>query len=453
MPHAARRRVSLPLAIVVAALGCASVRTTTAEAQGVPTPDRARGLYWAGLVREDTGACAGSFRVVGDERDACTHGPDPAPAGVDVTRRPTTEELVAGVNEGSRSASSSSVPCYGDGTSGRRIQAVYAYAEDVPNRAADVVDLIAGWAGAVDQIFVDSAAKTGGVRHVRWVTDAACKLSVTVVRMAATGDDSFSNTIAELESAGLTRTDRKYVTWVDDTRYCGIAQFWRDDRAGTANLSETGPLYARVDSGCWGFHNTVEAHELMHTIGGVQASAPHSTAAGHCTDEQDRMCYTDSQSTVLTYGCAYEHERLFDCGDDDYFHTNPPAGSYLAGHWNTASSSFLERAEPGASTDPGPATTAPTTTTTTWSGSTTRKVTSATYAAPTGAGTLDASVTFAKSKSLTLSVRRADGTVLASRSGASPLSVSAPVAAGTHALVVTASGASSFTLTASFPNP
>ncbi|MCA1684192.1 MAG: fibronectin type III domain-containing protein, partial [Actinobacteria bacterium] len=100
--------------------------------------------------------------------------------------------------------------------------------------------------------------------------------------------------------------------------------------------------FSRVDNGCWGLAGqSVEAHELMHNLGGVQESAPNATIYNHCTDERDRMCYADGSGQLLIQMCATSHENVFDCNHDDYFHTSPPAGSYLAGHWNTANSRWL----------------------------------------------------------------------------------------------------------------
>jgi hypothetical protein len=57
------------------------------------------------------------------------------------------------------------------------------------------------------------------------------------------------------------------------------------------------------------------------------------------------MCYDDGTAAVITNSCDQADEALFDCDNDDYFHTDPPAGSYLATRWNTARSSFLSSAE------------------------------------------------------------------------------------------------------------
>ncbi len=81
----------------------------------------------------------------------------------------------------------------------------------------------------------------------------------------------------------------------------------------------------------------------MHNIGGVQLSAPNTSGGFHCTDEYDVMCYSDSPYfPPMEYVCTNpSRDRLFDCNHDDYFHTNPLPGSYLATKWNAANSVFL----------------------------------------------------------------------------------------------------------------
>ena len=67
-------------------------------------------------------------------------------------------------------------------------------------RAAALASSVGQWAGNVDAVFDDSAAETGGVRHVRWATDASCNLVIQRVKLSTTGDDNFNNTMSELHS-------------------------------------------------------------------------------------------------------------------------------------------------------------------------------------------------------------------------------------------------------------
>jgi len=227
------------------------------------------------------------------------------------------------------------------GTDGARVQAVYVHAADVADSYSGLLASLEQWTANVDSVFATSAAETGGVRHVRFVTDASCTPAVADVTVSSTGDDDLSNTITELQAQGYNRTDRKYLLWVDASVYCGIATVENDDSAAATNRNNSGPSYGRVDSGCWG--GDTEAHELEHNLGGVQLSAPHSDGGWHCTDEYDRMCYETSGHT-MTYPCPLEHDHVLDCGHDDYFSTVPDPNGYLASHWNSANSVFLTSA-------------------------------------------------------------------------------------------------------------
>lgn len=321
--------------------------------------DAARGLVFRGLERGQAGGpCETGFVVrLRGKRVGCTHGPDPAPPGHDVRRlRPLSELAAASGAEGTAAAQGDapSAPCFGDGVSGNRVQAVYAYPADGADDYGSVAPLIRQWAAIVDQVYNDSAAETGGIRHVRFVTDADCQVDVVKVPLSSEGVASFGGTANDLAAQGHNRADRKYLVWVDAYVLCGMAEIRSDDR-GTADNVHNGyfPMMARVDRGCWGFpERSVEAHELAHTLGAVQPGAPNATSIGHCVDESDLMCYDDDgvvDGTVetpsgprpLVSRCSASHERLFDCRHDDYFHTDPPPSSYLAKHWNIAQSSFL----------------------------------------------------------------------------------------------------------------
>ena len=327
-----------------------------ASAAADPKDDPARGLRFTGLERATEGRCKGKFEIHANAAAArgipapCSHGPDAAPDGLDVriAREPETAGETA-----LRPEPVTAAACTGDGSTGRRVQLVYANIAGKADRYATFAASFQTWAAAMDSVFDRSAAETGGSRRIRFVHDANCTPIIARTTLSVTAGNDFGATVDELASKGFSRDDRKYLVWVDANVYCGIGQVYNDDRAGQNNLNNVYSLISRVDNGCWGVvGQSVEAHELMHNLGGVQETAPNATVYSHCTDESDRMCYADGSGQPMVPRCASGHENTFDCNHDDYFSTAPPAGSYLATHWNAASSAWLSTGEVAA-TVPG----------------------------------------------------------------------------------------------------
>lgn len=108
-----------------------------------------------------------------------------------------------------------------------------------------------------------------------------------------------------------------------------------DDQPGPANAFNNGRHYTEIAVPCWGVN--AAAHELGHMLGAVLPGAPHYQGGGHCSQEWDLMCYGDTQSFDCT---ERDFDRLLDCGNDDYFSTNPTpaAGSPPTGTSPTAPS-------------------------------------------------------------------------------------------------------------------
>jgi len=266
--------------------------------------------------------CGDALRIGGT--DLCTHGDD-APA-------PDTAAA------GSSTVAEAGAPPDACADGALRVQALYAHAGSTASRAGELVPRIRGWAGAVDQVFRQSS---GGARSVRWAASAgSCTLDVAVVHLSAEAAGSFPTTVRELRAAGFDRPDRRYLVWFDADVYCGVATLQHDDRPDGSNRNNGAvAAYGRIDRGCWG--GATEAHELVHMLGGVQRSAPNATRLGHCRDEADLLCYADEAGVQVRQVCGADFELRLDCRGDDYFNVAPPAGSYLATHWNVASSAFL----------------------------------------------------------------------------------------------------------------
>lgn len=303
----------------------------------LPTSNSVRGLDYQGLQIADSGPCHDGFQIMIkqslSQHILCSHGPDASPPGVDVR----THIPAPSVN---RSSAPESVTCDGDGVTGRRVQLIYAHASDVADRYSSYVSSFRQWAAEMDDIFLKSAQQTGGTRHIRFVTDSSCVPVIPDVSLSPTGDDNISNTVSELQSQGYNLTDRKYVVFADAHVYCGISSTAFDDQSGWRNANNFGDSFGRVDTGCWG--SVIPAHELMHELGAVQPSAPHSDGNWHCTDGHDNMCDHGASPNLTFTACPDPvQDSLMDCNHDDYFSTKRLANPYLAAHWNSAVSLFL----------------------------------------------------------------------------------------------------------------
>ncbi|WP_418955500.1 RICIN domain-containing protein [Streptomyces tritici] len=362
----------------------------------VPKSEPKRGLVYKGLtVAPEGDRCTGVYRTAAG---ACTHGPDAPPKGVDIKKStapaipvsaPADDPTKAGsggsVAGGPPAATASAldaaasggaaprtagavtarqtsaaagpagqtVQCDGDGSTGNRVQVVYVHAPG-RDRYAQYFPSFRKWAADADLIYSESAKDTGGVRHIRYVTAADCTPTVLNIELPDSALAEFSATNRALAAKGLDRRDRKYMIFADAQVYCGIGTFAGDERPGQNNLSNFGPSYGRTDAGCWGGHTA--AHELGHNLGAVNNSAPNTSRGAHCTDEWDVMCYSDSPyyPKMRTVCQGQDYENRLDCNHDDYFHTNPRPGSYLATHWNIADNQFLTRSGGTTNPDPGP---------------------------------------------------------------------------------------------------
>lgn len=307
----------------------------TPSPRPLPPNQPARGLIYDGLEPGTDRICRGGFKL--RDNNHCTHGPDAAPLGVDVR----TAAAPLAPNAPSQV---SAIQCDGNGTSGYRTQVMYVRPSDRADRFATYAVSIQSWAASADTIYQDSAAETGGYRRLRFVHDAGCNIIVLNVVIPGIGTVDFNTMVTQLKALGYNSSSRKYMIFFDLNYYCGIGSLYNDYSFAQTNWNNGGPSYARADTSCWS--GPVIAHESMHNMGAVQLNAPHTSGGYHCVDEWDRMCYPDSPNyPAMQYVCGdinhSVHDNLFDCNHDDYYHTNPAPGSYLATYWNSANNRFL----------------------------------------------------------------------------------------------------------------
>jgi hypothetical protein len=231
--------------------------------------------------------------------------------------------------------SPSSIPCYGDGQSGKRIQVVTVYgAHQHPWTSEQKRDIKHSLQRA-DWYLNKNAQESSGnarTRHYRFVTNSNCIPILSEVMVPQSvwkqGGSAIQANIRARAPQEFARSDRVYAMYVkgsaDAKSYdCGWGEWTGDDRDTASNANNDGDRYACI----FDFNNStaILLHEIGHVLGAVNNSAPHSTGEGHADD-----------GDVIGGNTLW-----FDKGYDDYFDALVEPGEYLDTHWNLADSAFL----------------------------------------------------------------------------------------------------------------
>lgn len=218
---------------------------------------------------------------------------------------------------------------------------LYAVAADRPDRYATLLPALRALVLEANGHLAQTARPfLVDVRYKVLCTEEGLVRVDRVVLPTPAAATSFSTLVSDLQEQGYADALAKHWVHYDDhvAGFGGQGTVLLDDAPGPGNANNGGPSYA-VTYG----HLSVGLmmHESAHTMGAAQPSAPHGTGAWHCNDGVDVLCYADGgpASAYDPSACAGRNSAVmaFDCNLDDYFHPDPPAGSYLATHWNLGS--------------------------------------------------------------------------------------------------------------------
>lgn len=267
-----------------------------------------------------------------------THGPDPVDVFHHIPASDGGDAEVAAVAD-------LEPACVSGAAGTRHIQVIYARANDDADRYTTLAPVIRDLIADAHGTFTEALSATGGAGtklRVKCVSGAIHVPNAVLPTPRATA--SFSTLKSDLKAMGYDDPKAKYLVFYDDPDACacgGLGEIYGDDTASSSNLNNGNAAEPQfgVNYGYTGtFGTKVFLHELSHTLGAVQLSAPHTSGAWHCTDGRDTMCYDDGGSQSGNYNEAACSTEVYDCGRDDYCNASPAPGSYLAGHWNVCSS-------------------------------------------------------------------------------------------------------------------
>jgi hypothetical protein len=241
------------------------------------------------------------------------------------------------------------------------IKVIYAYASDVGDRFALHGSAIQRYTKAAAAKVALSSDKT-----LRLDRGSSCGNAFLDIQTVALGHPvafyEANSVLTDIQRHLPDRRGVNYLVFVDFklAKLSAAAGSWAEDDSpwatNTANMTGHS-RYAYLQAGGDDFFGSEQLasqyadqvlHEVLHTLGAVQPSAPHFSGGAHCYQLFDVMCYTpkDGTTDVFLRDCELSREapnpgKPVDCGGDDYFKASPAPGSYLAAHWNLYNSGFL----------------------------------------------------------------------------------------------------------------
>lgn len=291
-------------------------------------------LSGAGFI-SDSAACPGEWFSVFTAR--CSH-PDIVDAEVPLDADdPISAEYVA-------AAEAEATPAYcRQPSNANRYRVVYAYTGET-SRYNRLRDDIRDKARKADYYVWASARQNGSSRHMRFVCNSDNRIRVWEVRLPRSADDNPNATYNALRAHSFYDRTKRYVVfadWADSLNtstqfYCGWAERFGDDQPGAGNANNSSDVIAlvflRPDNPCFDKAAHSALHEVGHTLGAVQRSAPNHCCGGHTSQKHDAM--RNAGTGTLVAACSEgRFANRYDCGDDDYFNADPtlPARrTYLA---------------------------------------------------------------------------------------------------------------------------
>ena len=192
-----------------------------------------------------------------------------------------------------------------------RTSRVYAYASDVGDRF--------GLFGTAIQLYTKAAAAKVALssnKTLRLDRGSSCGNAFLDIQTVALGHPvasyATSSVLDDIQSRLPDRPGVNYLVFVDFALpvLSVAAGSWAQDDSPWATNAANVPAhsrYAYLEGGGADFFGSEQLasqyadqvlHEVLHTLGAVQPSAPHFSGGAHCYEIYDVMCYTPRDGTV-----------------------------------------------------------------------------------------------------------------------------------------------------------